>query len=371
ITIRVKKNNNSGPLHITEEDADRLKIIVFVNMKSGGLQGQQVFDALEAHIGKENVYDLVKDHGPEKGLKQNRHEKNLRIIACGGDGTVGWVLAALDKANMQYIHFVSVGIIPLGMGKGYHGENLLPIIHALAEGQIRLLDRWSVDVQPTSLTGDTSITLPQPVFNNYISFGADAQIALDFHKQRNSNPALFGNRMCNKVAYGLISTKTLLDRRYVCGNIAGDFQLIVDGRNMTKILMKSRPDALLILNISSYAAGTNPWKGVKLLNAADELFQYNDVDDSEFRDPSCSDGYLEIIGLKQYELARIHAGGRGLRIAQGSEIKLKMFASLPMEIDGEPFVIGPCQLTITRQNQARMIMTRDSNAYRQLQSNRV
>ncbi|CAF1007181.1 unnamed protein product [Didymodactylos carnosus] len=195
--------------------------------------------------------------------------------------------------------------------------------------------------------------------------------SLDFHEQRNANPALFGNRLGNKVAYGLISAKTFVDLHYVCEHIANDLQLVVDGRNITEALRKARPDALLILNISSYAAGTNPWQGVRLMNVADEVFQYYDVDDSQFRDQSCSDGYLEIIGLKQYELARIRAGGRGLRIAQGSEIILKMSASLPMEIDGEPFMMGPCQLTVTRRNQARMIMTGDSDAYRQLQPNEI
>lgn len=47
---------------------------------SGGLQGQVVFDQLRSQIGEENVYDLVKDHGPQRGLKENQQEKNLRII---------------------------------------------------------------------------------------------------------------------------------------------------------------------------------------------------------------------------------------------------------------------------------------------------
>ncbi len=47
---------------------------------SGGLQGQVVFEQLRAQIGESNVYDLVKDHGPQKGLKDNQNERNLRII---------------------------------------------------------------------------------------------------------------------------------------------------------------------------------------------------------------------------------------------------------------------------------------------------
>jgi hypothetical protein len=55
----------------------------------------------------------------------------------------------------------------------------------------------------------------------------------------------------------------------------------------------------------------------------------------------------------------------------GSEIKLTIRRDLPMEIDGEPFLLGPCQITITRKNQARMIITERSQAAQQMQSKRV
>ena len=128
------------------------------------------------------------DHGPQKGLKENQHEKNLRIIglfyfyiiflnekhflffvliACGGDGTVGWVLSALDTTQMQYMDFVSVGVIPLGTGNdmarflgwgvGYHGEPLGPVIQALATAESRLLDRWQMEVKPTAHTGTANL----------------------------------------------------------------------------------------------------------------------------------------------------------------------------------------------------------------------
>jgi hypothetical protein len=42
-----------------------------------------------------------------------------------------------------------------------------------------------------------------------------------------------------------------------------------------------------------------------------------------------------------------------------------------MEIDDEPFLLGPCQFTISRKNQARMIITESSQAARQIQSKRV
>ena len=84
---------------------------------------------------------------------------------------------------------------------------------------------------------------------------------------------------------------------------------------MNDELFRFRPDAILILNIASYAAGTNPWQG-----AYDTLWcASSQSDDDRFREQSCSDGYLEIIGFKHFELARIQLGRRGHRIAQGRE----------------------------------------------------
>ena len=48
-----------------------------------------------------------------------------------------------------------------------------------------------------------------------------------------------------------------------------------------------------------------------------------------------------------------------------------MRRDLPMEIDGEPFLLGPCQIVINRKNQARMIATERSQAAQQVQSKRV
>lgn len=64
-------------------------IIAFVNPKSGGQKGRIVFERLLNYLQKDNVFDLTKG-GPMPGLEKHKHKKDLRIIACGGDGTVGW-----------------------------------------------------------------------------------------------------------------------------------------------------------------------------------------------------------------------------------------------------------------------------------------
>lgn len=47
-------------------------------------------------------------------LELFRKVPNLRILACGGDGTVGWVLSILDQIGI--VPQPAVGVLPLGTG---------------------------------------------------------------------------------------------------------------------------------------------------------------------------------------------------------------------------------------------------------------
>ena len=73
----------------------------------------------------------------------------MRIIACGGDGTVGWILSVLDE--IKFIQQPSVAIIPLGTGNdlartlhwggGYNNESTKEILKKVVSGSIAKLDR--------------------------------------------------------------------------------------------------------------------------------------------------------------------------------------------------------------------------------------
>ena len=42
------------------------------------------------------VFDLSQG-GPEPAITLYRRVPGMRLLACGGDGTVGWVLSCLDR----------------------------------------------------------------------------------------------------------------------------------------------------------------------------------------------------------------------------------------------------------------------------------
>ena len=45
-------------------------------------------------------------------LELYKKVNNLRILACGGDGTVGWILSVLDDLGISF----PVAVLPLGTG---------------------------------------------------------------------------------------------------------------------------------------------------------------------------------------------------------------------------------------------------------------
>jgi diacylglycerol kinase (ATP) len=113
---------------------DKRPLLCFINSRSGATQGADVFYGLSRYLNKIQVRDLHEDKGPAKGLELFRAcFQTLRILACGGDGTFGWVQSAIDALG-DVPHRPAVGHFPLGTGNdmsrslgfgaGYAGENI-------------------------------------------------------------------------------------------------------------------------------------------------------------------------------------------------------------------------------------------------------
>uniref|UniRef100_A0A914VPZ8 Diacylglycerol kinase n=1 Tax=Plectus sambesii TaxID=2011161 RepID=A0A914VPZ8_9BILA len=322
-------------------------LLVFVNPKSGGNKGSKALHTLCWLLNPRQVFDITALKGPKYGLEMFRKVvSQLRLLVCGGDGTVGWVLSTLDQLN--WAAYPPMALLPLGTGNdlsrcmGWGGaftdEPLSELLGAiLHESTVTYLDRWRLDVQPNTNNdtdfGDVSepaqSSLPLTVMNNYFSIGADAHVALQFHQSRSANPQMLNSRLKNRIAYGGLGTIDLFKRSW---RDLSDFMTIeCDGVDLTNKIKEFKFHCILVHNISYYAGGTQPWP--------------HDMPEA-FSKPSCCDGKVEVLGFTTATLAALQMGGKGEPIAQCSTVKVVTRKAIPMQVDGEPCMLAPSFITM-------------------------
>ncbi|XP_039745571.1 eye-specific diacylglycerol kinase isoform X3 [Pararge aegeria] len=321
-------------------------VLVFINPKSGGNQGAKLLQKFQWLLNPRQVFDLTQG-GPGPGLEMFRKVHNLRVLACGGDGTVGWVLSVLDRIGSR----PAVGVLPLGTGNdlaralgwggGYEDEPISKILAHIGESDTVLLDRWQLKVEPNEAasgedTSNAKPELPLNVVNNYFSFGVDAHIALEFHEAREAHPEKFNSRIRNKLFYGTAGGKDLMQRKWK--GLAEFVTMECDGKDYTPVLREHKVHAIVFLNIPSYGGGTHPWNK-----------------SGGTSEPSTEDGLIEVVGLTTYQLPLLQAGGHGTCITQCKTAKIVTTKVIPMQVDGEACRLAPSVITLCRLNQAIML----------------
>lgn len=105
------------------------------------------------------VFELSASQGPEVGLELFSNFQYFRVLVCGGDGTVAWVLNAIEKRNFESPP--PVAVLPLGTGndmsrvlqwgRGFsmvdgHG-GLSTILNDIEHAAVTMLDRWKVKIR--------------------------------------------------------------------------------------------------------------------------------------------------------------------------------------------------------------------------------
>ncbi|XP_069034853.1 diacylglycerol kinase eta isoform X8 [Lepisosteus oculatus] len=195
-----------------------------------------------------------------------------------------------------------------------------------------------IDPDPDSLEG----YLEKCVMNNYFGIGLDAKISLEFNNKREEHPEKCRSRTKNMMWYGVLGTKELLQRTYK--NLEQKVQLECDGQYIPLPSLQG----IAVLNIPSYAGGTNFWGGTK--------------EDDIFCAPSFDDKILEVVavfGSMQMAVSRV-IKLQHHRIAQCRSVKITILGDegVPIQVDGEAWIQPPGVIKILHKNRAQML-TRD------------
>uniref|UniRef100_A0A1I7TVE3 Diacylglycerol kinase n=1 Tax=Caenorhabditis tropicalis TaxID=1561998 RepID=A0A1I7TVE3_9PELO len=145
--LALKKVNPNGG-----EFAGGSPLIVLINAKSGDSQGQRIIKKFRRILNPIQVFDIIAT-GPDFALTFFSQLESFRVLVCGGDGTVGWVLSAFDRLNLH--SKCQLAILPLGTGNdlarvlgwghAFYDDTLLPqVVRTMERAHTKMLDRWSV-----------------------------------------------------------------------------------------------------------------------------------------------------------------------------------------------------------------------------------
>jgi diacylglycerol kinase (ATP) len=399
-------------------------LLVFVNSRSGPQQGHLLTTQLRGLLNPIQIWDLA-DGAPEEILESFSTFTRLRILVCGGDGTVSWIVSTIESMEMQ--RWPPIAILPLGTGNdlarihgwggGYSNESLIKILEQVSEGYVSWLDRWEM----TNENKKGKVRSVQS-FLNYLSVGADAAAALQVHMLRESRPQLFFSRIVNKLWYGLFGAEDIIKASSM--NLRHDITLIADG---IEVPLPADSQGIIMLNIDSYTGGVplwatghtafdsesnevgnsydsdfgpNPLKrrsksfddvlnaaGSKLSKSSGATAQHGltslyradsveDIaslvltDDEKYtrvtacdRPSSCQDGLLDIVSVRgTFHLGQIRVGlSNAQKICQCREATIIIKRKVSVQIDGEPWRQNVCTLRIRRKKNAAIMLHRSAD----------
>lgn len=234
------------------EAAPRLSIAFLINPISGGGIGRAVFHQLPEIM--ESFGFSRQDWRAELTEAERLEEQTdsllfsaRKVIAVGGDGTIGFVL---NRLRLTRAEDTEIGLIPLGTGNDlgrclgvfriYNQRGLLACVKRILKAQCATFDLWDVNGRST--------------LASYLSVGMDAAILHDFDGARKRGKIPRGS-LFNKLFY----VRAFLERSGY--RISGDCSLTLsptDGGRAKRIDLKGKL-CCLIGNINSYAAGAHPF----------------------------------------------------------------------------------------------------------------
>ena len=182
-------------------------------------------------------------------------------------------------------------------------------------------------------------------FNNYLSFGIDAQIQYEFHEHRESNRHLYASRVCNMgwmTVWGAVNLLCCLSRELIVKVEVPD----IHTGEWREMVLPPNIRSIVLLNGTTYAGGRHIWGTSK-----------SKADEYHGPAPSYNDGLLEMMGTENtlhLSLMLIKVR-RAIRIAQVHEVRITTSSPIHAQLDGEPWMEQSSVYHVRRISQALMI----------------
>ena len=370
-------------------------LLVFINSRSGSKQGDLLITQFRRLMNPIQIWDLASG-GPEKVLKSFAVLSRFQVLICGGDGTVSWIIGALQKMDLK--RWPPIGILPLGTGNdlarihgwggGYNNESLLYILKQISEAYISMLDLWELDITTVNKKGNSR--KETKAFLNYLGVGVDAQAALQVHNLRESKPKLFFSRIMNKAYYALAGGEEAIKNS--CTNISEQITLVADD---IEIPLPPDSQGIIFLNIDSYSGGVPMWsngqrprrrqarsrsegniltggKSFPRNDSMDELADYEALSFEEKvatltacdKQSSCQDGLLDVVSVRgAFHLGQIRVGlGNADLLCQCRQATVTLKKNFAVQIDGEPWRQSQSTLRIIRKPDRATMLHRSVDA---------
>ncbi|CAF3625278.1 unnamed protein product [Rotaria sp. Silwood1] len=359
------------------------------------------------------VFLLKNDTTTIQALSTYLSLNNTRICISDGDDTVSLVLnhlvnefprlknppasiCSLDTGN----HLSSV----LGWGYRYELRRLLKTLTQITRAHPVSLDRWKIQIEILEMNAsskqymnirrrffsfmdhpkfirdanqplyDNHRTAIRKFFFNYISFGFDAAVVLDFHVRRTRNPFKFTLPFKNKILYINEARKYFKEFAFgMAWNLSAYIRLICDRQDLTDSMQHCH--SLAVLNTPSFGSGTRLWGRISTKRNTSQLnsqryddsfdqtssssfqthdFPVNDQKSSRrmtfhnvthptmeyFKTRDFGDRNIQVFSLNIRQMALIHMSFCGNRIAQCSQTRIELSHPMPVHMDGEPFYLA-------------------------------
>ncbi|KAF7254384.1 Diacylglycerol kinase delta [Varanus komodoensis] len=270
----------------------------------------------------ENKISLHSSHADNYGIQKGRSHRKVikspceRLISKGNLSVGSSASLPPQTGNRDSLPMLNAKII-------------YPNIRAGASGSLpggSVISRLLINADPfNSEPENLDCYIEKCVMNNYFGIGLDAKISLDFNNKRDEHPEK--SRTKNMMWYGVLGTKELLHRTYK------NLEQKCDGRPIPLPSLQG----IAVLNIPSYAGGTNFWGGTK--------------EDDTFTAPSFDDKILEVVAV---------FGSMQMAVSRCRTVKIAILGDegVPVQVDGEAWIQPPGYIWIVHKNRAQTL-TRD------------